>query len=390
MDLIRKYEAYRNILKTGFLVVGGKPGYSLPADARNASSMHFGDAAVFLGWYMGILATEYHLLSNGLISSGTLHPRKTLRELFFALKALDRLIGTAPGYFNPPAQSPPVVPRGFFIRDDVPQTIKLHFQGVTGIISDYQAAVKTQNEESQDQLIHLLLGLSLVHRFLPVGAAVLGKNLMTLSQRLAYEICAWPSRTRWVIRNPYLDLKKVDRGPYAVLFSHPIVKILERVDGRASELKPTVCLLFKLLWKYVLKHNLGRASNATNLHLILTLASLSDSWSRNSLRSIIRLSRKFDWPVYPLLNVVMWGDVRPWKKPWIPALREWAGPMLRSAPEGGLSHDGSPPGWKASHRFLFGREAQDEGQSYYAGMSFPGVDFMLLHNLFQIANNLGG
>jgi hypothetical protein len=123
MRLSRKYEKYRRILRKRFLIIGRAQGHSLPADARNSGRMHFGDATVFLGWYMGILATEFYLLSEGLITTQMLRAQRTLRELYFALIALRRLIDTAASCFCPsPVQYP-----GFFIRDDVSAELKDHF-----------------------------------------------------------------------------------------------------------------------------------------------------------------------------------------------------------------------------------------------------------------------
>jgi hypothetical protein len=62
--------------------------------------------------------------------------------------------------------------------------------------------------------------------------------------------------------------------------------------------------------------------------------------------------------------------------------------MLDAAPPDGLSHSGSPPGWKASHRFLFNRRGQQKGQEAYVGKRFSGLDFLLLHNLARILGSL--
>jgi hypothetical protein len=243
-------------------------------------------------------------------------------------------------------------------------------------------------EESQDQLIHLLLGLALVKKFIPQNATIQGQHLVGMAQNLAFDICSWPSTTGWIIKNPYLDNKKVQRGPYAFFFSYPIVIALDHIDEQGPGLADTVRWVMKFIWKYIMKCNLCCLYNPTNLHLTLTAACLSDSWGRRSLKYISRLARKFDWPIYPMINVVLFSDIHPDKKLDLPELKNWARPLLETAPRDGLSHQGSPAGWKASHRFLFDRGAQTEGQNHYEGMTFPGVDFMLLHNIYQIMKNL--
>jgi hypothetical protein len=384
MNLSRKYERYRKILKTRFLVVGREQGHSLPADNRDSGRIHFGDATVFLGWYLGVLATEFYLLSRGLITTQALSPQKTLRELYFAINALRRLIDTAARCFRPS----PVHYKGFFIRDDVPKNLQDHFPGVNKVESDYLGANRFMKEESQDQLIHLLLGLALVKKFVPQKAIIQGENLVAEAQNLALDICSWPSITRWIIRNPYVDCKKVDRGPHAFFFSHPIVTALEHVIGQRSGLAATVNWLAKLTWRYLMKYDLGCLYKATNLHLTLTVACLSDSWGRRSLEYILRLAKKFDWPVYPMISVVLFSNIRPQRKRAVPELKSWAGPILRAAPKNGLSYQGSPAGWKASHKFLFDRKTQTEGRPDHTEKEFPGVDFMLLHNIYRIMINL--
>jgi hypothetical protein len=384
MSFSRKYEKYRKILRSRFLVIGRAQGHSLPADTRSSEHIHFGDATLFLGWYTGVLATEFHLLSEGLITTQTLRPQKTLRELYFALIALRRLIAAAADCFGPSSNQCP----GFFIRDDVLTELKDHFAGVAGIESDYLDASPFLKEESQDQLIHLLLGLALVNKFIPPNAIIQGRPLVATAQHLAFEICSWPSTTRWIIKNPYVGNKKVDRGPYACFFSHPLVAVIKRLDERGSDLSNSVNWATKWVWKHIMRYNLGGLYNATNLHLTLTAACLSDTWGRKSLKCISRLAKKFNWPIYPMINVVLFSDIHPHKKLAIPGLRTWAGPLLEAAPRAGLSHQGSPAGWKASHRFLFDKKMQTEGRDDHVGKAFSGVDFMLLHNVYQIMRSL--
>lgn len=179
MDLIRKYQRYRARFKADFLRVGLDQGHSLPADARKNDSIHFGDATVFLGWHIGVLATEHFLLQKGVLDSAVLNPSDTLRELYFALKALERLMRKAPDAFESLSRQHRDEAEGFFIRDDVTVDLKHQF-GVEGIASDFIADDRFQKEESQDQLIHLLLGLALVKRFIPESVCVQGTFLVSL------------------------------------------------------------------------------------------------------------------------------------------------------------------------------------------------------------------
>jgi hypothetical protein len=69
--------------------------------------LSFGDATLFLGWFIGVLATEYHLLATGLMTAPGLSPRRSLRELDFALRTLERLKKTTARSFGPSPTPPP-------------------------------------------------------------------------------------------------------------------------------------------------------------------------------------------------------------------------------------------------------------------------------------------
>ncbi len=376
MNLVEKYERYRAILKNSFLVVGEGQGHSLPADARNAEYLHFGDATLFLGWYTGILSTEYYLLSKKLIKTKALNANETLEELFFAISALSRLIDTAMDSFKPVCGESNKV-RGFFIRDDVADDIKQYYSGVERVASDFMAENPYMKEESQDQLIHLLLGFSLVKKFIPKDVRIRGQSILELVEELAFDLCAFPAKTKWVIRNPYCGYKKVRRGPSAFIFSFPLVASLLYINKKGEELLPTVKWIFKFIWKNIMKFYLPVVYTPTNLHLVLTLACMSNSWK---VKRTCKLSKKFGWCIYPLLQAVLHDG----KKPEVDDLLAEARSMLDSAPEDGLSHGSSPRGWKSSHRFLSDLRSQNEGQPWYRSMRFSGVDFMLLANVYQI------
>lgn len=403
-----KYQKYRARLKDEFLLVGEGSGCSLPADARKTEfsdsgtteSIHFGDATVFLGWYMGILATEHFLLRKGLMDSPdqTLNISETEKELYFALKALKRLMKKAPSAFDTPcpdssSQQNASEAEGFFIRDDVKSNLKQAF-GADELESDYSALNPFQKEESQDQLIHLLLGLALVKKFIPENVHVQGKSLLKLAQKSAVKICTWPSQTKWIIRNPFCGNKKVARGDFAVFFSYPIALPCHDIFDSETDLLATVRRFYKFLWRRVLKHRLPFIYNPTNRHLALTLACTTSSWGENSLKHIFRLSKKHDWPLYPLLHTAlhheasMQSGASADSDSSITELLLRAESMLNEAPEEGPSYEQSPPGWKASHRFLAGTSSQNLGYDPHQGMRFCGADFMLLHNLCQIVKAL--
>jgi hypothetical protein len=90
-----KYWFYRDRLKKRFLIEGIKQSESLIAPriehkdigtTDEAYLYHYGDQTIQMGWYLGVLATEYRLLANH--SQPTAN---TERELYHAMKAFERL-----------------------------------------------------------------------------------------------------------------------------------------------------------------------------------------------------------------------------------------------------------------------------------------------------------
>ncbi|MBA3284560.1 MAG: hypothetical protein H0U27_05810, partial [Nitrosopumilus sp.] len=178
-----KYWHYRNRLRTYYMHVGEGPGASIPAGIRNfinwetgePSIIHWGDATLYLGWYMGVLATEYHLLNKN-----NQETKEILEELNYALLAVERLDSIAELRWDLPSSV-----NGFLIRDDIPENFlelhphlnhnlndKIFYNEKSGqalkvrqVVSDF--IINPHNAFSQDQLVHLLMGLVLAAKFSP-------------------------------------------------------------------------------------------------------------------------------------------------------------------------------------------------------------------------------
>jgi len=86
-----KYWFYRERLKY-FVEPGRGIGESIMLDTRNSNlygEYRVGDQTYDMGWYMGILATEYYLLNQSGQSQDVLN--QTLTELYYAMRAFTRL-----------------------------------------------------------------------------------------------------------------------------------------------------------------------------------------------------------------------------------------------------------------------------------------------------------
>jgi len=122
-----KYWHYRYRLTHYFMKVGMKPGMSMPAISRNGrdanseggnSSLTWSEGVIQLGYYIGVLSTEYRLLKDNGASDAELN--QTIKELFYALHAVFRLdsIGLANSAIPITGTNFPGI--GFMARDDVP------------------------------------------------------------------------------------------------------------------------------------------------------------------------------------------------------------------------------------------------------------------------------
>lgn len=115
---MKKYIYYKQRFLEGFIHVGNNQGESIPFDVRINSyptndiknKIGLGDATIRLGYYIATLATEYKLLKDN-----NQNTNQTLKELYFAFEAFNRLDYKAEGYFGGTEEL-----NGFFIRDDVP------------------------------------------------------------------------------------------------------------------------------------------------------------------------------------------------------------------------------------------------------------------------------
>lgn len=235
----QKYWYYRYRLLNNFILSGPCVGCGIPASqyAFNVISQNgiydhpgnaikWGDATIELGWYLGVLATEYRLLKDN-----SQDVTATVEELAYALVALNRLDEQAEIYWGG-------VPslNGFFIRDDIPEDFFCstcapierfeHFN--SGLISKYKvylvksdfadqmAMNKPPIEMSHDQVWHLLMGLALINRFVDDSQQAITKEGIVDFENGIYHIKEEANRivdritnhiieNNWQVKNPVIN-----------------------------------------------------------------------------------------------------------------------------------------------------------------------------------------
>lgn len=429
-----KYWHYRYRLTNHFMVVGDCQGCSIPAGIRNfwnGGTLHWGDAPLYLGWYIGVLATEYRLLKDNNQPTG-----QTLMELYYALKAVERLDKKAEAH-SPWNKQEDL--NGFLIRDDVPLNfITLHpelnylipnpnsysIQGtgdvglVTTVMSDDDSKTPAF---SQDHVYHLLMGYALVKKYVDSGVLTftgyingvasthnedLKQMAMDETDRMMNYIKINSVRSlnaHWKILDP--EGSSVTGG-VTWDFAQGFAKAGEYITG-IDYTDNYSSVIYGSLWQQNQFNTFIRSSN-TLLHMILVLAAISDSWYDNAENTTkqgiafqgdydagsLYFDNHFGWDqFYGLLHRLLYdydisGD------PLIDICKVQG--ILNSAPaDGPFFHQSSstvldlaPDGWANSFRFIGNPPQQNTGKLGFQG-NYNGLDYMLLHNLYQLANKGG-
>lgn len=243
---LKKYWFFRYKLVNDFMQIGNQCGESMPATTRSlwtgetpngTCHLKWSDATIDLAHYIGVLATEYALLKQN-----NQDCTRTIKELYYALKALERLDLTAEEHcrdFTATQSCQNVNPQegdlnGFFIRDDIPlnfvnNNLK-HFNRpnvmfpvngeygnvvgrMDGYLQDppgtwltwqqaYGSVPHYPTEVSQDQIAALYVGLSLATYYLGQSETYNYENLKSLAQNTLMRISYYSAPDKFTIRNP--------------------------------------------------------------------------------------------------------------------------------------------------------------------------------------------
>jgi len=423
-DNLNKYWNYRDRLTNYFVKPGPAIGESIVATIRNknkSSKRGFtaGDQTIDLAWYIGILATEYQLLTqNKQIAEST------LRELNYAIMAFDRLDRCEKGE---PWNKKRDTLDGFFHRYDVSLEDKPKLFSVVGrnkglnakdtwgtrppgvptYISGYDSNGKGQNyysaSVSQDQLIHLLMGFVLVYKCLPdTELFFYDNNLRKKNINFNKEAKVRVDRIlkyykNWIIKDP--NGKNVERGQNSIMYAFPLATIGYKVNGISYNNMWSQSFLAKKLWGLSRVPNWENDFNST---MALALAALSDSWWDltplglvNSTGYYISLCGKpWDREVFYLLLYQFVNDKKARVYDKNKTLKQ-----IESAPYNGpyyWSQDsilfkccglqpGKPSGgWAFPNKFRGTKKEQEGLGKYPSTGNFSGIDYLLLYNLYHL------
>jgi len=413
LEALRRYWHYRRRLVNDFLVVGDCCGCSLPAFTRD-KKLDWADSGIVFSWYISVLATEYKLLSDSGQSTS-----QTEQELYYAIKAFNRLDSTAEPYWRAWKQNGSVPecittfdpPNGFFIRDDVPSNflqgggaslvpgVYSHYS-ITEIDSGFITGVHKEGfgprEQSLDQTYPLILAFGLVSKFLPPGVKVSGTSLSDEARhivtRMVDHMRSGYFGRPWVIQNPATgecpkgvnwtkscgvgDQEKcICGGANNLGFSYGITMAHCEVDTDFSSTKlqcesgyvDPVAALTRPVWlAFEPLNTIGKEEIK-----ILALAATGDSWLTTGF-NVGRQALYNDLEDKALVHQAFFGGPA-----FIP--RSHFQCLIDTAPCEGPSGQG-PFEWSSNSRF---RNAENRGSGFL--QDYNGLDYMLLYNLYRIA-----
>ncbi len=390
----------------GFVLVGEGTGHSIPMSGRNPAQncetdywinrercgarpgygkLRWVDATIHMGHYMAVLALEYHMLR--MAGDNT---ERTEKELYYVLKAIERLDYVAYTYVNRAPQLD-----GFFIRDDVHRDFYMNEETGTyrflnftgGAYHCIQSSAACGDEKtfdkgffvSQDQIISLFFGFRFVRHF-AADARYPGQS-RTVGQIVAdqtHRIMQMLRRGNWRITGP--EGKRIPNvwGGDVRAFSYPLAESAHRITegyymaNYHNRLSRTVGRnLFRGFdWAFGLQAARNRAMS-------YELVSSYGGWT---LDRITRRAAESDQIMYALAYAAL-QDLPPPES----IDRSMIESMIRQAPfEGpcyGSPNCNAPEGWRSAHRWI--HPTHKDGNPYGLRLEWNGLDFMLLYNLYH-------
>ncbi len=410
-----KYWYYRNRLRYFVLPVANvyQKGGSMVSDTRNkylSDVISYADQMMYFGYYLGVLATEYKLLTSyGQDASLTLNELEIAMDSYIRV---DRCEQDHPWYNSS------AVYDGFFMRSDVPESfirdhpeindgltptnnvssqnagepayvdnisandlINHDITSIGGNVSTSQQSIHEMKlgAMSQDQVIGLLRGLALVYRCVPAGYYAHDKAAEIADKTISY---IWNAGS-WTIVDPNGDL--VLRGNNATVYSVPLALINSTfgnpIYGSVNWTSSNI------IWQ-------GFQIATSNCpELEIPLAAMCDCWNgQNSGLPFLNTTElgiknnasSKNWDTFYLLyweylhnkptNLLSLGKVYD---------------QLTTAPcEGPYFYGGNlypDNGWASTCKFQRTYDVQNTGDNASVG-NFNGLDYMLLYNLYHIIN----
>jgi len=402
-DIHAKYHFLRSRLTEKFLKSGEGAGYSIPAawldtedpyvnfnrEKKDAYGLlRWSDGSFYLGEYMAVLATEYALLNKKAPSLNN----QLVEEIYYALMAYRRLDASAEHLiYGIPAADKRYETNGFFMRDDIPsEFVKNHFD-VRREGSDFAWIPPDYNAVSQDQIISLAMGLCLLITAVPPAIKYRQIFPHQEAKEILLLLTKYASSHNWILRSP-INNKKVPRGQNMKYQAYPLCETTRRFTNRNFHNRQSQHL-GKKLWMVAQKKFAAKASKKiaaeevgknrisiyddVNNAMMLKMAALSNSWDRNL---FIRNCMSARMEIFILLHQYLYPSGKNINADIFKPILE------KMPPSGPYYFDNQNKAcceWASRDRWNHPSERNGVDSKEYKGY-FPGLDYMLLHNLYYL------
>ncbi|GAB4278091.1 MAG: hypothetical protein Kow0068_01580 [Marinilabiliales bacterium] len=433
---LEKYWFYKDRFNKYFVKVGDDIGESIVCSRRNhngGTNFRLGDQTSHLGWYIGVLATEYKLLNDNGYST-----ENTLTELYYALKAYERLDYCEA---NPPWNLSTSKVDGFFMRFDPQLYDHPELFDTTGLNNGCEKPTDSYGSRypgmptyidevlieeagqdhivmTQDQAIYIIMGLALVRKCLPNSSLIVKDlngnyipfNFHSMSKYYANNIIEYIQNRnlihgpqKWHIYEPDGGLLQRPGGNvYA--FAYPLYKTGQKIFNYTYTDSWSTSPLAKDMWR-VVNIPIWKTDNA---HMSCVLAALSDTWdiginSTGYNIHMVASDHQRNWDTFYLL---LYNFIQDKNSSYFDNTQ--AKDQITTAPLCGpylwdANNDvyfdccgyveGKPDyGWASGLKFIHSNDAQhgyDDNTTNTRQQigNFNGLDYMLFYNLYKLVED---
>lgn len=419
----QKYNDYRERLRSEFMFYSPNnlPGSNLPASTLNVekNKIQWGDATIILSLYMGTLATEYKLRKKN-----NQDYNESLYDLYYAMQALERLDMSAEMFYD--SKLGLTYPNGFFIRDDLSGRIKSQLPDKHDIVakrrrvqSDYTSKTIRNNEMSQDQVWHLLIGLSLVeslvddttkfriytkngttkvklNQWARIITSRIIKSLQTKVYFNLFNIKWLPiSAELWFVTNPVTG-EEVKRGAWPTMLKYGFARAGYKITkgefgtlhwGNSRNAK----IWFKVAAILQRVQSVSKSGQWGDIYHIGALATVGNIWSSTKLVRLYNHHHKklfvkdTRYEHFALISILLHGG----NKRVMRNEKEFYLDLLNKAPAGGPFNYGYTSQriytreWSSVSRIIWPERLGENMREFSKG-DYNGLDYMLLYNMYRL------
>lgn len=415
--LLEKYWNYRERFSNRFVRIGDQPGFSMPIEQYLYTDCRWdwiwwnyppqyitdgfgilspgGDQTCGLGHYIGWLSTEYALLDKNNQPTDSV-----TRELYYALKSYFRLEREANEIFGNSNYF------GYFLRQDAPNDLHLAFQDdrvpankrpVCTISEEVERQYSKDslivNFTSQDQVVHLVYGLSLAKRFIPASVKYNGESILDLVVEATRRMVLRFYTDGWDLKNPRGQSVGNERGGQAQFWAYAFDKTWAYVNPQGKTFGDYDNNFFDAILRglYDCCAHLGGISHFYNKRLFISLATTGNTKT---------ITYNYDYTmqdglwIYPITQGLLYNQKLDSSRE--ARLLDTLYEAFTQAPDSGtcFDMDNKNPdcvmgkNWKSQNRWFGNIESRDSiSDTNNHPADHYGLDYLLAYNLYRLYTN---